>query len=131
MHTDSRLGIFDDVLANASADVRAIALRLRSIIDVLHPDCIEVPRPGEPSAGYGVGSKKMSETYAYLMPQSSYVNLGFYHGAALTDTAKLLEGSGKALRHMKVRSLEDANRVAVRDLLLESIAERKKALGMA
>jgi hypothetical protein len=40
----------------------------------------------------------------------------------------LLEGTGKALRHVKVRSLLEAKNMALRELILESIAERKSAL---
>lgn len=38
----------------------------------------------------------------YVSAQSGYVNLGFYEGADLDDPAGLLEGTGKAMRHVKV-----------------------------
>lgn len=38
--------------------------------------------------------------------QSGYVNLGFFEGAALDDPTGLLEGTGEAMRHVKVRSTE-------------------------
>jgi len=40
--------------------------------------------------------------------QKSHVNLGFYHGASLNDPAGLLEGTGKKLRHVKVRNMSEA-----------------------
>ena len=58
---------------------------LRALIEAVHPDAVEVPRPGERTAGYGVGPKKMSETYAYIGVYQKYVNLGFYHGTSLPD----------------------------------------------
>jgi hypothetical protein len=128
MKADARLGVFEDVVANVPAETRAIMEFFRSLIAELHEDAIEVARPGERSVGYGVGPKKMSETYAYIMPQGEYVNLGFYQGASLPDPKALLEGAGKALRHVKVRSLLEAQNLAVRALILESIAERKTAL---
>ena len=39
-----------------------------------------------------------------------YINLGFYQGAVLADPQRLLEGTGKGLRHAKIRSLAEANR---------------------
>jgi hypothetical protein len=129
MQTDTRLGTFAEVISGASEGVREIAIRLREIIDEIHPECVEVPRPGESAAAYGVGPKKMSEAYAYIMPQKTYVNLGFFHGASLVDAANLLEGSGKAMRHIKVYDLEQANKPEIRELLSASIQERKKALG--
>ena len=34
-------------------------------------------------------------------PSGAYVNVGFFHGAALDDPAGLLEGTGKRMRHVK------------------------------
>ncbi len=31
------------------------------------------------------------------------LNVGFFHGAALPDPGRLLEGSGKFMRHVKLR----------------------------
>jgi hypothetical protein len=129
MHTDERLGTFDDVLADFSAEVQQIARRLRALIESVHPDAVEVPRPGERTAGYGVGPRKMSETYAYIGPQRDYVNLGIYHGTAVPDPDGLLEGAGKALRHVKVRSGADAGRPALRRLVEAALRERQAALG--
>jgi Domain of unknown function (DU1801) len=131
MKADARLGVFEDVVANVPAETRAIMEFFRNLIAELHEDAIEVARPGERSVGYGVGPKKMSETYAYIMPHGEYVNLGFYQGAILSDPNALLEGTGKALRHVKVRSLLEAQNPALRVLILESIAERKTALGLS
>jgi len=70
----------------------------------------------------------MSEHYAYLSVHASHVNLGFYHGAALKDPSGILVGTGKRLRHVKLRGLAEARRPAVRRLLKGAIAERRKAL---
>lgn len=128
METQTRLGTFEEVIDGTTDEVRAIAVRLRSVIAELHPDCVEVPRPGERSAAYGVGPKKMSEAYAYIMPQSGYVNLGFYHGAALTGFAQMLEGSGKRLRHLKIRTTAEADTPELRRLLQAARREREDAL---
>jgi hypothetical protein len=40
----------------------------------------------------------------------------------------LLEGAGKALRHVKIRSANDADRPALRRLLKAALTERRKAL---
>lgn len=129
MVADTRLGSFEDVLRDAPADVAAIARFLRELITELHPEAVEVPRPGEPTVAYGVGPKKMSEAYTYLMPLRASLNLGFYHGAALPDPSSVLEGSGKALRHIKLASLEQARRPEIRALLAAALEERQRALG--
>lgn len=130
MKSVTQLGSFEDVIAKAEPEVAAICSELRNIIRDLHPDCVEVPRPSEPSAAYGFGEKKMSEAYAYIMPHKNYANLGFYHGANLA-TNHLLEGSGKKLRHIKVRTVLEAKADAVRELLKNAAAERARALGLS
>jgi hypothetical protein len=64
------------------------------------------------------------------MPHKNWVNLGFYKGADLPDPSGLLEGTGKKLRHVKVRSLEDAEKPEIRRLIEEALAERTSALGL-
>lgn len=45
----------------------------------------------------------------YIAPQKKgYVNLGFFFGATLSDPEHLLTGEGKRMRHVKVRSVEEA-----------------------
>ena len=128
MRTDTKLGNFDDVVAGVAPAIEKIARALRALIRTTDPDVVEVPRPGERTAGYGVGSKKMTETYAYIAPQTSHVNLGFYHGASLPDPAQSLEGTGKALRHVKIRSTEEAGQPSLKRLLKDALRERRKAL---
>jgi hypothetical protein len=98
---------------------------LRSLIASSHKGFVAVVWPRQKIASFGVGPKKMTEHYAYIAVQGSHVNLGFYHGASLPDPAKLLEGTGKELRHVKLRSVSDSKSPAIAALLREAIAERK------
>lgn len=82
-------------------------------------------RLGDRASTFGVGPKKMSEGYIYIMPQKKWVNLGFYKGASLTDNNKLLEGTGKQLRHIKVHDLSLAKNENVKALISQAIEERK------
>jgi hypothetical protein len=41
--------------------------------------------------------------FGYVNVFSSHVNVGFFHGAALADPARLLQGEGKRMRHVKLR----------------------------
>jgi len=43
----------------------------------------------------------------YISANDSYVTLGFFSGARLTDRDGKIEGTGKSMRHVKVRALED------------------------
>jgi len=41
--------------------------------------------------------------FAYVNVFTSHVNVGFFQGAALPDPARLLQGAGKCMRHVKLR----------------------------
>jgi hypothetical protein len=41
--------------------------------------------------------------FGYVNVFTSHVNVGFFHGAALPDPAYLLQGTGKFMRHVKLR----------------------------
>lgn len=124
----ARLGTFEDLLEMTPEPLRPVAVALRDAILRLHPDVSEVVRRGRRAATFGVGPRKMVEGYAYIMPHAGWINLGFYRGAALPDPEGLLEGTGAAMRHVKVRTLEDAGRDGVAALLATAFAERQAAL---
>lgn len=73
------------------------------------PDAGRAVWPHQPTVGYGIGPKKMSEHYAYLAASLAvhdrHLNLGCNHGARL-DHGGLLEGSGQNMRKMTVRAPE-------------------------
>ena len=133
MAADARLGSFDDLMNELSPGgavaVEPIARKLREIILDDFPEAVEVCRLGDGAASYGVGPKKMSESHVYVMPQTAYVNLGFWHGVGLTDPEGLLQGTGAKMRHVKVRSVEDAGSPAVRALVAAALVERRSSLG--
>jgi len=116
---------FEEILTGLDEGVARTARRARALIAEVHPEAVEVVWPAQGSAGYGVGPRKMSDHYAYLFPHKRHVNLGFMRGATLDDPEGLLEGSGKALRHVKIRAEGDAEGPALRALLAAAVAERE------
>jgi hypothetical protein len=119
-------GTFDELLAGVEPDLAAIARRLRAMIRAVDGSAVETVRLGDNAATYGIGPKKMTDGYAYIMPMRGYINLGFYQGAVLADPKRLLEGTGKGLRHVKIRSLAEANRPPVRALVAAAVARRRR-----
>ena len=134
MASEARLGSFDDLMSELSPGtspvVELIARKLREVILDGFPEAMEVVRLGDGAASYGVGPKKMSESHVYVMPRAEYVNLGFWHGVGLPDPEGLLEGTGAKMRHIKVRSVEDAGSSPVRALVAAALAERRSSLGL-
>ena len=125
----ARIGTFDDLLEMTPETLRPVAVALREAIVRLHPEVNEVVRLGDRAASYGVGPRKMIEGYAYIMPHANWINLGFYRGASLPDLEGLLEGTGAALRHVKVRTVDEAGIEGISNLLTAALTERRAALG--
>lgn len=55
--------------------------------------------------------------FAYVNAFTSHVNLGFFYGATLPDPAGLLEGSGKHMRHIKLRPGEEPDEHALLNMI--------------
>lgn len=126
---ETKFGTFEELLEITEESQKETLIQLRRVIISIHPDTHEVVRLGDRAATYGFGPKKMSEGYVYILPHKSWVNLGFYKGAELPDPDGLLEGTGKKLRHIKIRSKSEADTPAIRALIETALAERKEALG--
>ena len=115
---------WDEVFGTAPPEVQAIAEGLRDEILRQFPGCVMTARPGDGAVTFGSGPRKMLDGCLYLAPQRGRVNLGFYHGASLADPAGLLEGTGKALRHVKVTGPEPSPALVA---LIGAALERHKA----
>ena len=55
--------------------------------------------------------------FGYVNVFTAHVNVGFFHGAALPDPARLLQGTGKFMRHVKLRPGTAANAAALSRLI--------------
>jgi hypothetical protein len=55
--------------------------------------------------------------FGYVNVFASHVNVGFFHGASLPDPAGLLQGTGKFMRHVKLRPETPTNAAALRRLI--------------
>ncbi|HRQ40886.1 MAG TPA: DUF1801 domain-containing protein [Chloroflexota bacterium] len=126
--TKTELVTFEELLQIAAETQKPILIRLREIIFSIHPQACEVVRLGDRAATYGLGPKKMSEGYVYILPYTAWVNLGFYRGVDLHDPDGLLEGTGKKLRHVKIRTVAEADNPSIYTLIQAALEERKQAI---
>jgi hypothetical protein len=55
--------------------------------------------------------------FAYVGVFTSHVNVGFFHGASLPDPVQLLQGTGKFMRHVKLRQETPTNVTALMSLI--------------
>ena len=75
----------------------AIAHRWFEVMRKCGDEVRELLHDGCPVACFG------DVPFGYVNVFTSHVNVGFFQGAALRDPARLLEGSGKFMRHVKLR----------------------------
>lgn len=64
--------------------------------------------------------------FGYVNVFTSHANVGFFHGAALRDPGHLLEGSGRYMRHVKLRPETEIDDAAL-SRLIESAWEDIRA----
>ncbi len=55
--------------------------------------------------------------FGYVNVFQRHMNVGFFHGASLADPLRMLEGSGKSMRHVKLRAETPVDEEALRALI--------------
>ena len=63
--------------------------------------------------------------FGYVNAFKNHVNVGFFYGALLADPASLLEGSGKRMRHVKLKPGVDVDAASLRLLIDVAYADIK------
>ena len=79
----------------------------------------ELLHDGAPTACLG------DAPFAYVNVFTSHVNVGFFQGASLPDPARLLQGTGKFMRHVKLKPATPVSTAAVSKLIEAAYADIK------
>ena len=66
--------------------------------------------------------------FAYVNVFTAHVNVGFYHGAFLRDPARLLLGSGKRMRHVKLTAETSGDSAAITALIQSAWGDIKSRI---
>ena len=117
----------EPLLEKVNPEVRPLVQELRALVKEAILQVSERVHLGWSAIHYGVGGGSMRDVIVALSPQRSYVNLELVDGIDLPDPAHRLEGTGKRVRHVKIRSSEDARHPDVR-ALLEVAARLRRGL---
>jgi len=98
-------------LADGPLELRAIARRWFGRMRECGDDVRELIHDGCPVACVE------DAPFGYVNTFKNHVNIGFFHGAMLQDPAGLLEGSGKRMRHAKLKPGVESNGAALQALI--------------
>lgn len=88
-------------LASYPDGVRAVAERLRVVVRRTTPDAIERVRNGWQLIGYDLPVGRRSVYFAFVIPETVHVHLGFEHGIFMADPDRMLEGAHLGLRKVR------------------------------
>ena len=93
---------------------RSTLVALRSLVFAVAPEAVEEIKWNRPCYSNGKGM------FCYLHSTKSYATLGFQNGAAHADPERILEGTGKDMRHIKFRQGRSPDQPAVLALLKQA-----------
>jgi len=122
----NRIPSVEEWLADLAPDLRAITKQLRAGVQKNMPNAHEFIY--HDAIGYSVNDSPF-DRICYIAPQKKgYVNFGFFFGAGLSDPTHLLIGEGKRLRHVKIRSVEEAKNPALAKLIAATWEEAPESI---
>ncbi len=92
-------------------ELRKVVSGLRSFVK----KC--VPGTKETVNAWGIPIFERKDPFSYFMVGKNQVTFGFHFGSSLEDPDGLLEGTGKNMRHVKLRALEDLKQPGLNKLV--------------
>lgn len=105
-----------------AGDLGAIARRWFEVMRDCGDDVRELLHDGHPTACVG------DAAFGYVNVFKVHVNVGFFRGAQITDPQRLLEGTGKFMRHVKLRPRCDVDAAALRKLIETAYADMQERM---
>jgi hypothetical protein len=105
-----------------AGELGAIAQRWFEVMRNCGEDVRELLHDGHPTACVG------DAAFAYVNAFRFHVNVGFFRGAEIADPDRLLEGTGKFMRHVKLRPEGEVDATALMRLIQTAYTDMKRRL---
>lgn len=106
-------------------DLAELAMHWFGVLRAQGDDVRELLHDGHPTACVG------DAAFAYVNAFRAHVNVGFFCGAMLADPAGLLEGTGRFMRHVKLRPARPVDAAALEQLVEAAYRETRACLAIA
>jgi hypothetical protein len=110
----------DSYLEKKDPELRKVAEALRALMRKTVKGLSESVNP------WKIPTFESNGPMCMLMVGKKHVTFGFLRGTSLPDPEKLLEGTGKNLRHVKLRSVEDLRNPALTKLIVAAMELNKQ-----
>ena len=92
-------------------ELRKVVRALRSFVKRT------IPGTKETVNAWGIPTFEAPDPFCFFMVGKNHVTFGFHFGTSLEDPRGLLEGTGKNIRRVKVRAVEDLQRRGFKKLV--------------
>jgi hypothetical protein len=102
-------------------ELRKVVRELRSFVK----KC--VPGVKETVNAWGIPTFETRDPFCFYMVGKNHVTFGFHFGTSLPDPKTLLEGTGKNIRHVKLRTVQDLERNGLKKLVQAAAHLKGKA----
>src|SRR5260370_18307329 len=112
--------VWIDEYVNKGGKVPGVAKAVRALVKKTVAGCEEYVNP------WKIPTFDLNGPLCFYMVAKEHVVFGFMRGAMLRDPEKLLEGTGKYLRHVKLRSVAGVRQPGVRRLLDKATGLNRK-----
>jgi hypothetical protein len=114
------LGAFSPEIAKVALRVRAFVLEQAPLAHELVENADDIV-----TMGYSF-TERPGEAFCHIAVHAESVDLGLDDGARLPDPERLLEGSGRRARHIRIARLDDLRQPHVGRFLRAAIKDREK-----
>jgi hypothetical protein len=109
----------DEWMRERTGELAAIAQQWFEVMRECGDEVRELVHDGCPVACLG------DVPFAYVNTFTAHVNVGFFQGVGLPDPARILQGNGRFMRHVKLRTGTPANTEALTKLIHTAYADIK------
>jgi hypothetical protein len=117
---EERAAAVDAWLDHQPGELGALAREWFERFRACGDDVRELLHDGHPTACVG------DAAFGYVNAFTSHVNVGFFRGAELPDPNRLLEGTGRFMRHVKLRPEQRVDAEALKRLIASAYADMKQ-----
>jgi len=99
-------------MKDENLELRKVARALRNFVKGI------VPGVKETENAWGIPTFEAPNPFCFYMAGKNHVTFGFHFGTSLKDPELLLEGTGKNIRHVKLRTMADLEQKGLPGLVL-------------
>jgi len=109
----------DDYVAKVAPWQRTVIEKLREVVKTAAPSALESIKWGQPVYEH-------KGPFAYIKAHAAQVNFGFWRGAELEDTKRMLQGEGERMRHVKITETHVIDDLALGAFVKQAVALNDK-----